>query len=98
VLAIGLQTTSDRLIDDSSLYCITFTEKDVLSDSERFAEAVNLAHEVLTKGKPKEIAALIRSHNRQALLAALGTAADRFVKLQPKLGLPGGFSISVGGG
>lgn len=97
VLAIGLQTTSDRLIDDSSLYCITFTDKDVLGDRERFAEAVNLAHEVLTKGKPKEIAALIRSHNRQGLLATLGAAAERFAKLQPKLGLPGGFSISMGG-
>jgi hypothetical protein len=97
VLAIGLQTTRDRLIDDSALYCITFTDKEVLGDPERLAEAVNLAHEVLTKGKPNEIAALIRSRNRQGLVTALGAAADRFVKLQPKLGLPGGFSIAVGG-
>jgi len=98
VLAIGLQTTTDRLIDNSSLYCITFTEKDVLGDSERFAEAVNLAHEVLTKGKPKEIAGFIRGRNRQGLLGALGAVGDRLVKLQPKLGLPGGFSIGLGGG
>jgi hypothetical protein len=98
VLATGLQTSRDGLIDDSALYCITFTDKGVLDDPGRFADAVNLAHEVLTKGKPKEIAGFIRGRNRQGLLGALGAVGDRLVKLQPKLGLPGGFSIGLGGG
>jgi hypothetical protein len=97
VLASGLGSSRDDLPDESNLYCVSFTDMDVLGDPGHFVAAVNLAHEVLTKGDPKEIARLIRSRNREGLLAVAAAVSDQVVKLKPKLGLPGGLSIALGG-
>jgi hypothetical protein len=102
VLATGLELNGiePQGPDNSDLYSISYSDKTVLADTDRFVSAVNLAHEVLLKGDPKEIAALIRKQNVGGLLAAIAQIAsavrDQLVLLKPKLGLPGGVSLSVG--
>jgi hypothetical protein len=83
-----------------SVYCISFADSEVLSDRQRTASAVNIAHEILVRCDPKEIAGYIRTRKRNELLRVIGHGAgavrDELIKLHPKFGLPGGFSIELG--
>jgi hypothetical protein len=83
-----------------SLYCISFSDQAVLADRERMAAAVNIAHEILTRCDSREIASYVRARKIKALLATIGHGAgavrDELVKLHPKFGLPGGFSVGLG--
>ncbi|WP_326726416.1 hypothetical protein [Streptomyces phaeochromogenes] len=107
VLATGLRRVGDASrgeqsrISDENLYCISFSDTEILSTPERTASAVNLAHEVLVRCDRREIAAYIRSRRAAALLRLVGRGAgavrDELVRLNPRFGLPGGISIAVGG-
>lgn len=104
VLVTGLQSQvanaqSAAALPDS-LYCISFSDPAVLADRERMAAAVNIAHEILTRCDSREIASYVRARKIKALLATIGHGAgavrDELVKLHPKFGLPGGFSVELG--
>jgi hypothetical protein len=104
VMVAGLQAQvaeavgTDILPD--SLYCISFSDEAVLSDRQRMAAAVNIAHEILMRCDNREIARYIRGQKIKELLAAIGHGAgavrDELIKLRPKFGLPGGLSVGVG--
>jgi hypothetical protein len=83
-----------------SLYCISFADSAVLADRQQLAAAVNIAHEVLMRCDSKEIAGYIRQRKIKALLDTIGrgagTVRDELIKLHPKFGLPGGFSVELG--
>jgi hypothetical protein len=104
VLAAGLQVQAadagSAVAVPDSLYCISFSDQAVLTDRERMAAAVNIAHEILTRCNSREIASYVRRRKTKALLAAIGHGAgavrDELVKLHPKFGLPGGFSVELG--
>lgn len=87
--------------DRSNLYAITITDPEVLSDEDRLSRSSNEIHEILTRGNPKEIASYIRKGAIASLLEViakvLGTLVDGFSRLKPKLHLPDGTSISLGG-
>ncbi len=80
-------------------WSITFTG-DALLDEDRLVAGINAANQVLVKGDPRQIAALIRRRDVHGLVAAIGRVAtvvrDQLVALKPKVGLPGGISIGVG--
>lgn len=110
VLVTGLQTLvtelQKQMVDapgvapSDSMYCISFSDAAVLADRERTAKAVNIAHEILIRCDRQEIASYIRGRKIKALLGAIGHGAgavrDELVKLHPKFGLPGGFSVELG--
>lgn len=103
VLATGLEAPSGAAAGDwppDSLYCISFTEAAILADRQQLASAVNIAHEILMRCDSKEIAGFIRQRKIKALLGAIGHGAgavrDELIKLHPKFGLPGGFSVELG--
>jgi hypothetical protein len=104
VLATGLEApSSDASGADwppDSLYCISFADAAVLADRQQLAAAVNIAHEILMRCDSKEIAGYIRQRKIKALLGAIGrgagTVRDELIKLHPKFGLPGGFSVELG--
>ncbi|MEU4347230.1 hypothetical protein [Streptomyces sp. NPDC023838] len=109
VLATGLRRVGDEgsrpdhgLMSAENLYCISFSDTEILTAPDRIASAVNLAHEVLVRCDPREIAAYIRSRRAAALLRLAGRGAgavrDELVRLNPRFGLPGGISFAVGGG
>jgi hypothetical protein len=103
-MVAGLQTQvaepAGTDISSDSLYCISFTDAAVLSDRQRMAAAVNIAHEILMRCDNREIARYIRGQKIKALLAAIGHGAgamrDELIKLHPTFGLPGGLSVGVG--
>ena len=103
ILATGLQVEGiqPRGPAKTPLYSIVLTDAALLADATRFQAAVNSAHEVLTRGDPKEIAGYIRSGKAGAILDAIGKFAahirDEILKWKPKFGLPGGISVQVGG-
>src|SRR5215813_6244682 len=91
VLVTGLHVTADspdaaRLSD--SLYCISFSDHEVLGDRARLAAAVNIAHEILMRCDSREIAGYVRARKVKALVGAIGRGAgavrDELVKLHPK--------------
>jgi hypothetical protein len=104
VLATGLQAqmadAGGAAALPDSVYCISFSDPAVLADRERMAAAVNIAHEILTRCDDREIASYVRARKIKALLATIGHGAgavrDELVKLHPKFGLPGGYSIELG--
>ena len=104
VLAAGLQTLSSAPSTDvqgqGSLYCISFADQEILADRERMAVAVNVAHEILIRCDSREVASYIRARKVKALLARIehgaGIVRDELLKLRPKFGLPGGFSLDLG--
>jgi len=106
VLATGLQSlepeSPDVSVADLSdrLYCISFADQSVLAERERMAKAVNIAHEILLRCDSREIAGYIRMRKFKALLDAVGHGAgvvrEELIKLHPKFGLPGGFSVELG--
>ena len=102
VLATGLDVNGiePQGPDKTYLYSISFTDKAILADQDRFVSAVNLGHEVLLGGDPKEITALVRKQNFDGVLTAFGRVAsgirDQLVLLKPKIGLPGGLSVGIG--
>lgn len=104
VLVTGLRAQAADVVGAAesldSLYCISFADTAVLTDRERMAAAVNMAHEILMRCDSREIASYIRRRKIKALLAAIGHGAgavrDELVKLHPSFGLPGGFSVELG--
>lgn len=94
VLITGLEGGID------SLYCVSFTDASVLSERALTAEALNIAHEVLMRCDRSEIAGYLRGRKREALLRAVGRGAgvvrDELLRLHPKFGLPGGFTVELG--
>jgi hypothetical protein len=104
VLVAGLQTEDLSAVDAAalldSMYCISFADQAVLSDRQQMASAVNIAHEILMRCDRKEIASYIRERKIKELLGVVGRGAgavrDELVKLHPKFGLPGGFSVELG--
>ena len=104
VLVTGLQAQPTANVDEiklsDGLYCISFTDAEILSDRARTATAVNMAHEILMRCDRREIAGYIRGRKIKALLAAIGHGAgvvrDELVRLHPTFGLPGGFSVELG--
>jgi hypothetical protein len=106
VLATGLRLAdaAGQLngLSAEDLYCISFSDSEILATPERTAAAVNLAHEILVRCDRREIAAYIRSRRVAALLGLVGRGAsavrDELLRLNPRFGLPGGISIAVGGG
>jgi hypothetical protein len=104
VLVSGLQTQAPDALDaarlSDSLYCISFSDSAVLADRDRMASAVNIAHEILMRCDSREIASYIHGRKRKAVLGAIGRGAgavrDELVRLHPKFGLPGGFSVELG--
>ncbi len=102
VVATGLVSDDGSLTDASdSIYCISFSDQTMLSDRARLAAAVNVAHEVLMRCDRREIARYIRGRKLRALLdlisRGVGSVRDDLVELHPKFGLPGGFSLEIGG-
>lgn len=101
VLATGLQSAGgDPAPASDSLYCISFTEQGLLADRAQMAAAVNAAHEILLRCDPAEIAGYIRARQVKSLLQVVerlsAALRDQLIKLKPKFGLPGGFSIGLG--
>jgi hypothetical protein len=104
VLIAGLQTQVADVpgagTPSDSLYCIRFTDVAVLSDRQRMAAAVNVAHEILMRCDSREIVRYIRGQKIKALLAVIGHRAgavrDELIKLHPTFGLPGGISVGLG--
>ena len=104
VLVTGLRVQAAETLGAAaaldSLYCISFGDAAVLADRERMAAAVNMAHEILMRCDSREVASYIRRRRIKALLAAIGDGVgavrDELVKLHPKFGLPGGFSVELG--
>jgi hypothetical protein len=104
VLATGLQTQQSdpaaQAAPAEPLYCISFVDQTMLSERAKLAAAVNAAHEVLMRCDRNEIAGYIRSRKVKSLLEAIGKLSaalrDQLLKLKPKFGLPGGFSIELG--
>jgi hypothetical protein len=104
VLVTGLQAEGPNITDATTLldstYCISFADQAVLGDRQRMASAVNIAHEILMRCDRKEIASYIRERKLKELLGMVGRGAgavrDELLKLHPKFGLPGGFSVELG--
>lgn len=103
VLATGLEAPGEASgagWPPDSLYCISFTDQAILADRRQLAGAVNIAHEILVRCDSREIAGYIRQRKIKALLGAIGRGAgavrDELIRLHPKFGLPGGFSIELG--
>ncbi|MFG1617037.1 hypothetical protein ACGFI3_30125 [Nonomuraea wenchangensis] len=101
ILTTGLRNLDASAGDpQDSLYCIGFSDKNLLGEPASIAEAVNIAHEILMRCDRKEIAGYIRGRRMSALLRAIGRGADvvleEFLRFHPKLGLPGGFSLELG--
>lgn len=104
VLATGLQVQrpegAGATQEFDSLYCISFTEPGLLADRAQMAAAVNAAHEILLRCDPVEIAGYIRARKVRSLLQVIERLSaglrDQLIKLKPKFGLPGGFSIELG--
>lgn len=107
VLAAGLQSLQPEPPQalaaglPDGIYCISFADEAVLADRKRMASAVNIAHEILVRCDSKEIAGYIRKRKTMALLSAVGHGAgavrEELVKLHPTFGLPGGFTVELGG-
>jgi hypothetical protein len=100
VIATGLQSPPGQEQGSDGLYCISFSDTAVLSDRERTAAAVNVAHEILARCDRKEIAVYLRNRKLKDLLKAIGQAAgavrDQLLKLHPKFGIPGGPTLELG--
>jgi hypothetical protein len=104
VLATGLRPVEGETQGSGSafdsLYCISFADQEVLADRPRLASAVNIAHEILVRCDPQEIVHFVRGRRAKELLGIVGRGAeairDELIKLHPKFGLPGGFSIELG--
>jgi hypothetical protein len=100
VLVTGLRERDPDDDPASSLYCLSFAAESVLADPARMASAVNIAHEILTRCDPKEIAGYVRARRVSSILRLIGRGTgaimDEFVRLHPKLGLPGGVSVELG--
>jgi hypothetical protein len=103
VLATGLapRAVGPAEVDRTRLYRIAISDPAVLGNRAKLAAAINSAHEVLVRGDPKEISGYVRECTVGALIAAIGSIAaevrDEMLKCKPTFGLPGGFSIQLGG-
>jgi hypothetical protein len=103
VLATGLQLKDidPRGPNKANFYTITITNVDVLSSSDKLPRSLNIAHDILVRGNPKEITSHLRTNALHSLLQTIAkvarVASDEIVKLKPKFQLPDGSSIQLGG-
>jgi hypothetical protein len=97
VVATGLKPDASGAVDPDSMYMIAFTDQAVLGDRQRLADAVNTAVQVLGRGNRAEIAGFLRERSIASVLSAIGRISSALVALKPRLGLPGGVSIALGG-
>jgi hypothetical protein len=66
VLATGLQLKEIEPLDPDkvNIYTLTITNMDVLSSPDKLPQSINIAHDILIRGNPKEITShLTRSSN-----------------------------------
>ena len=74
---------------------------DVLSSPDELPRPINIAHDILVRGNPKEITSYLRRNALHSLLQVITkvgkVASDEIVKLKPKFQLPDGSSIQLGG-
>lgn len=103
VLATGLRNADPAVPSPAdALYSISFEDPAILTDRERTAAAVNVAHGILTRCDRREIASYIRARRFRGILSLLGrgagTVRDEVQRMNPKFGLPGGVSLELGGG
>jgi hypothetical protein len=101
VFATGLMVEGARAFGgDPNIYSITITDPAVLGNRERLAAATSVIHEIVARGNPDEIAGYVRGQDGRSLLEAIGRIAaavrDEVLRLKPKVGLPGGFSVQLG--
>jgi hypothetical protein len=100
VLASGMRVKGKKTLDRAHMYAISFTDRRILEDRERLADAVNTAHEVLVRGDPAEIAGYVRQRAAASVLDAMGrigaAVRDQILKLKPKVQIPGGASLQLG--
>ncbi len=103
VLATGLQLKDidPRGPDKANIYTLTITNMDILSSSDKLPQSINIAHDILVRGNPKEITSYLRTNALHTLLQVIAkvarVASDEIVKLKPKFQLPDGSSIQLGG-
>jgi len=103
VLATGLQLKDidPRGPDKANSYTLTITNMDILSSSDKLPQSINIAHDILVRGNPKEITSYLRTNALHTLLQVIAkvarVASDEIVKLKPKFQLPDGSSIQLGG-
>lgn len=99
-LATGLKTSDQRTINKDQLYAISFDDAQLLRSPEQLANAINTAHEVLARADHAEITRYVRLRSASEVLGVIGRIAaslrDGLVRMKPKVGLPGGFSLQVG--
>ncbi len=103
VFATGLQLTDidPRGPDKVNFYTITITNMDVLSSADKLPRSINIAHDILVRGNPKEITLHVHTNALHSLLQTIAkvarVASDEIIKLKPKFQLPDGSSIQLGG-
>jgi hypothetical protein len=103
VLATGLQLKDIDPLgpDKANIYTLTITNMDVLSSSDKLPQSINIAHDILVRGNPKEITSHLRTNALHSLLQTIAkvarVASDEIVKLKPRFQLPDGSSIQLGG-
>jgi hypothetical protein len=103
VLATGLQLKDIDPCgpDKANIYTLTITNMDILSSSDKLPQSINIAHDILVRGNPKEITSYLRTNALHTLLQVIAkvarVASDEIVKLKPKFQLPDGSSIQLGG-
>lgn len=100
VPGFGLTGMEAASPDEAPLYSIALTEPEVLGDQQRLAVATNTVHEIVARGNSQEITGYLRRRRLDGFLDAIGSLGsglrDQFLKLKPKVQIPGGFSIQVG--
>ena len=103
VFATGLQLKDIDPLgpDKANIYTLTITRMDVLSNSDELPRSINIAHDILVRGNPKEITSYLRTNALHSLLQVIANvarvASDEIIKLKPKFQLPDGSSIQLGG-
>lgn len=103
VLVSGLQLRDIDPLgpDKANIYTLTITNMDVLGSSDKLPRSINIAHDILVRGNPKEITSYLRTNALHTLLQVIAkvaiVASDEIVKLKPKFQLPDGSSIQLGG-
>ncbi len=103
VLATGLQLKDIDPLgpDKANIYTLTITNMDVLNSPDKLPQSINIAHDILVRGNPKEIISHLRANALHSLLQMIArvarVASDEIVKLKPRFQLPDGSSIQLGG-
>jgi hypothetical protein len=102
IFATGLQLKDidPRGPEKANLYTISITDIEVLNSADKLPQSINIAHDILVRGNPKEITSYLRQNAFHSLLQTIGkiakVASDEILKLKPKFQLPDGSSIQLG--